>query len=194
MIMENIELTPEKSIQIISDAIAKCRKDIEKNGGTPLIVWGIIVVVFSVIVWLLLRKTGNPEWNFLWFGVPFIGWPLHSIIAKKNCTSGNNSFISSILGQIWIAYGIFATILSATFAFIAPGYIAYITAVLLGFAATITGMVLKNNFITAGGFITGIGCTIGLFYVQMYDATLFFAAAALLNLVIPGIMMNKQAK
>lgn len=190
--MENKEMTPEMSFKIISDAIAKSRKDIEKNGGTPLIAWGIIVVVFSFIIWMLLRKTGNPEWNFLWFSIPIAGWPVSSIITKKNSTSAGKSFINRILGQIWMSYGIFATVLAAAFAFINPMQIGYIIAVLLGYASTMTGLILKNNFITVGGFITGIGCTLGLFYVQVYDATLFFAVAAVLNLIVPGIMLNRK--
>lgn len=190
--MENKEMTPEMSFKIISDAIAKSRKDIEKNGGTPLIAWGIIVVVFSFIIWMLLRKTGNPEWNFLWFSIPIAGWPVNSIITKKNSTSAGKSFINRILGQIWMSYGIFATVLAAAFAFINPMQIGYIIAVLLGYASTMTGLILKNNFIIVGGFITGIGCTLGLFYVQVYDATLFFAVAAVLNLIVPGIMLNRK--
>ena len=57
-----------------------------------------------------------------------------------------------------------------------------------------TGIILKNNYITAGGLITGIGCTIALFFVERLDASLLFGVAALLNLIIPGFMMNKKAK
>ena len=64
---------------------------------------------------------------------------------------------------------------------------------LLGFSAAITGLVLKNRFITAGGFLTGLGCTIAMFYIQNWISPLFFAAGAVLNLIIPGVMMNKKA-
>ena len=191
--METNEMTPEQSLQVISDAIAKSRRDFEKNAGTPLILWGAVVMAFSVVVWVLLKMTGNVSWNFLWFGVPAVGWPLSAILLKGKCAKGGNSFISRSLGEIWIAYGVFATVLSAVFAFLHPEYIGYFTAILLGFASTITGLVLKNRFITVGGFITGLGCTIALFLVQKNDVTLFFAAAALLNLIIPGVMMNRKS-
>lgn len=186
-------MTPEQSLQVISDAIAKSRRDFEKNAGTPLVLWGCVVTLFSIVVWILLKVSGNVNWNFLWFGVPVVGWPLSSILLKGECTKGGNSFISRSLGQIWIAYGVFATVLSAVFAFLNPEFIGYFTAILLGFASTITGLVLKNRFITAGGFITGLGCTIAFFIVQKNDVTLFFAAAALLNLIIPGVMMNRKS-
>ncbi len=58
--METNEMTPERSLQIINDAIEKSRKDFEKNAGTPMIFWGSIVLLFSITVWILLMQTGNP--------------------------------------------------------------------------------------------------------------------------------------
>ena len=57
-----------------------------------------------------------------------------------------------------------------------------------------TGVILKNTYITIGGILTGIGCTIALFYIEKWDAALLFAVAAVLNLIIPGYIMNKKAK
>ena len=192
--METNEMTPERSLQIINDAIEKSRKDFEKNAGTPMIFWGSIVLLFSITVWILLMQTGNPAWNFLWFGIPVVGWVLFPIVLKGKCKSGGKSFISRSIGQIWLTYGIFATVLATVFAFIAPHLTGYLTVAMLGFAAAMTGFVLKNNYITAGGFITGIGCTIALFCFQNNFAPLWVAAASVLNLIVPGIMMNKKAE
>jgi hypothetical protein len=191
--METTELTPEKSLQIINDAIEKSRKDFEKDSGLPMILWGTVVLFFSLAVCIMINMTGNLNWNFLWFGIIVVGWPLSAILLKGKCKSGGKSFISHTIGQIWISYGIFATVLSAVFAFVAPQFTGYITAVLLGFAAAMTGLVLKNNYVTAGGFITGIGCTIALFFTAVEFTPLFFTIASILNLIVPGIMMNKKA-
>lgn len=191
--METNELTPEKSLQIINEAIEKSRKDFEKNSGSPMIIWGSVVLIFSIVVLLLLKMTGNLSWNFLWFGIPVLGWPLSSLLLKGKCRNGGKSFISNTIGQVWITYGIFATVLSVVFAFMAPQFTGYITAVLLGFSAVMTGLILKNGYITAGGFITGLGCTVALFFANNEIIPLFFALASILNLIIPGIMMNKRA-
>lgn len=190
--MEKNELTPEKSLQIINEAIDKSRKDFEKNAGTPMIFWGVIVLLFSLAVWMLLILTGKLEWNFLWFGIPVIGWPLYPMIVKGKCKSGGKSFISRSIGQIWLAYGIFATVLAGVFAFIAPHLTGYLTVALLGYAAVMTGFALKNNYITAGGFITGLGCTVALFFFEKEFSPLCVAVASILNLIVPGIMMNRR--
>ena len=61
---------------------------------------------------------------------------------------------------------------------------------LLGYGTAMTGMVLKNNYITAGGFITGIGCVAALFLLKTVDATAFFVVASIVSLILPGLMMN----
>lgn len=191
--METNEMTPVKSLQIINEAIEKSRRDFEQDAGTPMIVWGAVVLVFSLAVCIMWKLTGNLSWNFLWFGIPILGWPLSAFILKGKRRNGGKSFISRTMGQIWISYGIFATVLCTVFALMAPQFTGYITAALLGFAATMTGFILKNNFITIGGFITGIGCTIALFFTSIEFTPLFFTVASILNLIVPGIMMNKKA-
>ena len=185
-------MTPEQSLQVISDAIAKSRKDFERNAGTPMILWGTIVLVFSVVIWLLLRTTDNLLWNFLWFGIPLIGWPLSHIYLKDKEIKGARNFVNDTIGQIWIGYGIFALLTAGALSFIAAEYIGVITMTLLGYAAAMTGMVLKNRFITIGGFITGIGGVVALCMFRTCDVTLAFSVASVVSLILPGIMMNRN--
>ena len=190
--METNEMTPEQSLQVISDAIAKSRKDFERNAGTPMILWGAIVLVFSVVIWLLLRTTDNLLWNFLWFGIPLTGWPLSHIYLKDKEIKGARNFVNDTIGQIWIGYGIFALLTAGALSFIAAEYIGVITMTLLGYAAAMTGMVLKNRFITIGGFITGIGGVVALCMFRTCDVTLAFSVASVVSLILPGIMMNRN--
>ena len=80
--MESNELSPEKSLQIISDVIATSRRNFEKESGCKLLIWGIGVAVTSAIVYLLYLKTGNPAWNFLWFILPACSL-LQGMLTKK---------------------------------------------------------------------------------------------------------------
>ena len=192
--METNEMTPEKSLRIISDAIAKSRRDIERNSGTPMILWGTTVLAFSIAVWLVLRHTENPMWNFLWFGVPVAGWILSRFCIKDRCVKGVKNIINETIGNIWIGYGIFATSIALVLAFIAPQHIGAVMIALLGYGTFMTGMTLRNGGITAGGIITGIGGAAALLALETYDATLIFTAASIVSLIVPGIMMNLKAK
>lgn len=191
--METNEMTPEKSLRLISDAIARSRRDFEKNAGMPMILWGILVSVFSITVWALLTCTGNLYWNCLWFILPLVGWPLTVVLTKKTCVSGAKNFLNDILAKIWTVFGIFATALAVIFVFVAPQYIAHYIAVLIGFAAAMTGVVLKNRLFTVCGFITGIACPLAFFLMEGYESTLIYAGVALIDLLLPGIIMNRKA-
>lgn len=187
-------MTPEKSLQIISESIARSRRDFERNSGTPMIIWGIVVMTFSIIVWFLLRYTQNPAWNFLWFGVPVLGWPISHLCTKDKCAKGAKNIINETIGQIWMGFGIFATVIALILAFINPQQIGIIIISLLGYGTFMTGMTLRNGYITAGGIITGIGGSVAILLLKTYDASLIFTAASLVSLILPGIMMNRKAK
>lgn len=186
-------MTPEKSLQVISDAIAKSRRDFERSAGRPMVLWGIIVFVFSFMVWGLCAYSGKPAWNFLWFGVPVVGWPLTLLLVKNEKKSRAKNFVITTMAQVWTIYGIFATVLALALGFAgAPEYIACVITVLIGFAAAVTGILAKNHWITAGGIISGIGCTVALVLFKTNDMNLLFTVIALLNLILPGIMMNRN--
>ena len=145
--MKNNEMTPEQSLQIISEAIAKSRRDFEKNSGTPMIIWGVVVLVFSFIVWIPLRMSGNPLWNFLWFAVPVVGVIVSRFRLKRPEIKGARNFINETMGQVWIGYGIFATVIALVLAFVAPQHIGTIILSLLGYGTFMTGMLLSTGSI-----------------------------------------------
>lgn len=191
--MDTNEMTPEKSLQVISEAISRSRRDFEKNAGKPMILWGVIVMFFSFLTWGVFKLTGDPTWFYLWFGVPVVGYPLTLRLIKRDRKKTTKNFVNETLGQIWSIYGIFATVLSVTFCFIDPIYIPFAVAVLMGFATAASGLILKNRWIMAGGLLTGIACPIALALVNSADLNLMFAAVALVDLVIPGMMNCKNA-
>lgn len=190
--METNEMTPERSLQIISDAIARSRRDFEQNGGTPMILWGAVVFVFAFLTWGLVKMTGDNLWFLLWFGVPVVGVPLTSIVMGKDRPKPAKNFTTKIFVHVWTFYGIFAAALAIAFSFIAPEYIAFATAVLMGFATSIMGLILNNKWIMAGGLVTGIVCPILLCLVSSEELNLLFALIALVDLILPGVMMNRK--
>lgn len=203
--MEVNELNPEKSLQIISEAIRKSRREFEKNAGTPLIIWGISIFLISLLVWISWKTTDNPAWNFLWFST-IILWIVLSVIQKKkeqNVKSKN--FLGEVIGYVWISYGIFAVCLSAIFCVIMNAdtaisiyfmstFLVLLISVLLGFSAMITGLLVKNKCIVAAGLIYGLGVPVVVNFLKGADVTLIMSFASLICLLIPGIVLNLQSK
>lgn len=204
--METNELNPEKSLQIISDAIRKSRREFEKNAGTPLIIWGVSILLLSLLVWFAWKSTNNPAWNFLWFSTIII-WIVFSIIDKKKEKKVmTKNFLGEIIGYVWISYGIFAIGLSAVFCVIfntnsnleiyfSSVFLVLIIGILLGFSAMITGLLVKNKWIVIAGIINGLGTPIAVnFLFEGADITLLISIASLITLLIPGIILNLQSK
>lgn len=205
--METNELNPEKSLQIISEAIRKSRREFEKNAGTPLVIWGVAILLISLIVWFVWKSKDNPAWNFLWFST-IVLWILMSFIDKKKEKKVKvKNFLGEIIGYVWISYGIFAIGLSLVFCVISPIYVdspfsiketsyflTLFIGILLGFSALITGLLVKNKWIVTAGIINGLGTPIAFYFLNGADMTLLISIASIITLLIPGIILNLQSK
>ena len=203
--METNELNPEKSLQIISEAVRRSRREFEKNAGTPLIIWGMSILLLSLVVWFVWKSTGNPAWNFLWFSTIII-WIVFSIIDKKKEKKvKTKNFLGEIIGYVWISYGIFAIGLSAVFCVIfntnsnldiyfSSVSLVLIIGILLGFSAMITGLLVKNKWIVIAGVINGLGSPIAVNFLSGDADTLLISIASLITLLIPGIILNLQSR
>ncbi len=202
-------LTPEESLAIISRNIEQSRKDMIRNGGTPMLIWGVLVLVFSLGIYLLWSQTYNPQWNYLWFAMAAIGYMICAFIPGKKKPKVEG-VISVVLSKVWLAFGILALatpsitliiftfikdiIPSAIFSGTVFFPITLITIALLGLATSITGFILKNGWIAAAGIICG---TIGAAFAIAFNGpeqTLLLTGVSIIGLIIPGIMLNIQSK
>lgn len=196
------ELTAERSLEIIKKQIELSRMSTEKNAGIPMIMWGSLVCITALIVWYLWGTTGNAAWNCLWFIMAFIGWGCTIWMNKKEKKSGvPNTLISTMMNKIWLSFGIFASILPIFIYVLAPLFLGKLgigcsytplVILLLGIATTITGLILKNNWITTGGIIGGLaGFVLAIQYVGPNEM-LVMAFVGIITLLIPGIMVNRR--
>ena len=187
----NNEMTPKQSLNIISDAIMKSRKEFEKNSAAPLILWGSATIITAIGVGLLWGNTSNPHWNLLWFAYAPIVYLIQKFCLKSEVFA-SKSFISDVLGYIWMCFGIFA-VSTGVIGILLGGQTSITAAILLlmGMAAAISGMVVKNIWMTIGGNISGPGLVFAMKYVEYEaDVMLLLAAAALLCLLLPGLYLK----
>lgn len=198
------EMTPEQSLELIRHTIEQNRRNMERNAGVPMIFWGILTTVFAIAIAFLWKYCGGPIWNLLWFLMTIIGFLVeHTIL--KNRGEKSNSFLGFVISKIWITFAIFALsmpvilfllnliIVDPTPETTVIFPIAAIIILLLGVAATITGLVLKNCCITIASIISGLlGFAFALIMVSSAFQMCIIAVIAVLVLVIPGIIMNSK--
>ena len=106
--METGNLSTEKSLQIIKETIERSRNTIARNSGKPLVLWGSLVALTSLVIWVLWSSTGKPVWNLLWFAMSAIGLVITNIITK-NREKVPESEVSRTLGVVWMWFGIITT-------------------------------------------------------------------------------------
>lgn len=204
--MEN-NLSAENSLRIIAETIERSRRTITKNSGKPLILWGVLVALFSLIIWGLWTKTGSPIWNFLWFAMSAIGFVCMKTLFR-NREKVPETEVSRMLGKIWMWFGIFAT------GFFALVWVAWgirsltgvegtlsvdltlIILLMMGLGGTLSGAVLGNKVVTASSLIATTFAALFLMVMPTGSPLriLSFAILGVFALIVHGIILQKQGR
>ena len=189
---QNKEMTAQESLQLISESLNKSRNDILRSSAKYFVLWGILLTATSLAIYLLWRFTGKPQWNFLWFAMPVIGYPLAALVGKSNAPIPQNE-VSKMLGGVWSVFGAFSLALSAIAVFVVPMHVTLIIVIILGLAECISGVMLKNWPIIIAGFLLGVGGAFFALLVKSEAQILIFTLGGVL-LLVNGIIMKLQYK
>ena len=199
-------MTAQESLNLISETMNNSRKEIVRNSGKYCVLWGVLLTVFSLLVYFLWKTTGKVAWNNLWFALPIIGYPLSIWAKNKEKDSRAENFISRINGGIWGTFGVFACSVALFSVLYSQFFDSPLTTIVLGvtlspqivllfgMAETISGITLKNWTIKIAGWITGIG-GLAIFYIAQVGAEqmLIFTFAGIV-LTATGLIVKHQYK
>ena len=204
--MEN-NFSAENSLRLIAETIERSRRTIAKNSGKPLILWGSLVALTAVMIYILWSMTGSPAWNFLWFAMTVVGAVCMRTLMRDR-EKVPDTEISRTLGKIWMWFGIFST---GFFALVWAAWgircamgidgplkvdLTLVILLLMGLCGTLSGAVLKFKPITVSSVVaTALSV---LFLMVMPDASpvriLTFVILGVFALIVPGIILQKQVK
>ena len=208
---QNKEMTAEESLSLISETLNSSRKEITHRSGKYYILWGALLTVFSLIIYLLWKLTDKPAWNCLWFAMPVIGFLLARLMSRKDSETHVQNDVSRITQGIWSAFGIFASVVAVftiAYSYVGDGAdlgrsiraivsLASLTAdivLLFGLAESICGVALKNWAMKIAGFVTGIG-GLAIYYITgAAEEQMFIFTFAGLVLVATGVIVKCQYK
>ena len=204
--MEN-NFSAENSLRLIAETIDRSRRTIARNSGKPLILWGTLVALTSLIIWALWSKTGSAVWNFLWFAMTAIGFVCMRFLTR-NSEKVPETEVSRMLGKIWMWFGIFSTgffvLVWAAFGIrCAIGIegsmsvdLTLIIVLLMGFCGTLSGTVLKSKPITISSVVATVLSVLFLMVMSGDSALriLTFVILGVFALSVPGIILQKQTK
>ena len=81
--MEERPLSEKESLELITRMIKNTHQKLEEGNGIPFLVWGYTSVIVSLLVWYMLTSTQDYHWNFLWFLIPLVGFPVQLFLQRK---------------------------------------------------------------------------------------------------------------
>ena len=143
-------------------------------------------------IFLLWHFTGKPQWNFLWFAMPVVGFPVAALMGNYKSSVPQNE-VSKMLGGVWSVYGAFALSLSAVAVFMVPMNVTLIIVIILGLAECMSGVLLKNWPVIICGFLLGVGGAVFAMLVKSDAQLLIFTMGGIL-LLVTGLIMKLQYK
>ncbi len=204
--MEN-NFSVENSLRLITETIERSRSIIVKNAGKPLIVWGFLVSLTSVIIYFLWKYAGGPVWNFLWFAMTAVGM-LCMYFMERNREKAPQSEIGRILGKIWMWFGIFATGFYAVLWIVACiRYAAHMDGVvgvdmtmiilmMMGLCGAISGSVMNQKAVSASSVIATALAVIYLLLLPDGSPAqiLTFLILGVFALIIPGVILQRKTR
>ena len=189
---QNNEMSAQQSLQIITETFNKSRKGILRNSAKYFLLWGALLTAISLVIYLLWHLTGKPQWNFLWFAMPAIGYPLAMLMGKYDVAVPQNE-VSKMLTGVWRVFGVFAITLSVLAICLVPMNVSLIIVILLGLAECMSGVLLKNWPIIICGFLLGVCGAVVAMLVKSEAQLLIFTLGGVL-LLVTGCIMKLQNK
>ena len=187
--MEERKMTEKESLELISQMITKSRVRLERQAGWPLVLWGVAAALMGIAVWAGVKFTGNAAWYTLWF-LLLIVFPIHWIWAKRH-TENVRDYVTETVGWVWFVFGASCMVFAALYALgVTSLPINVCITLLLGFATTVTGMMLKRWLVMVLGVLT-ICLFVPLMAVVVsgVDTILLSAGIVVLDIMLPGIIM-----
>ena len=217
---ENMELTAERSLEIITEQLEKSRRAVSKDTGEWLFVTGLIAMIISVIVASANLLSWTPLFHLLWFAFPLVLWLVMKFI-KRNRVPVPESFVGTLVKKTWYTILAFALVYSVIAVVwnrclqVYEGYEVFLRAgmhitptviTLLAVAVSITGLILKKSSLVWFGLLSFVILKCGLLSLilgRLLSPTVwaklsfiqpceFIFLFALVGLMLPGLMLKKQ--
>ena len=189
--METDKLSPEKSLELITQVITQARNKFEENGFIYMF-WGILIAITSISQFILLK---NEYYNISWY--PYLLMPIGAIYStiyysKKKGKSKLN-LISKMVSTLWIVLSINMMILGFLFGNNLKENLIPIILILLSIGTIVSGTSIKSKLLIYSGVFIAFSAFSG-FYIERIYQPLLMGVVSIIAIFIPGIILMMQHK
>ena len=107
---ENMNMSAEHSLKIITEQIERNRKAVSKDVGESLYMAGICTMTMAIVVAIVngtaMKYGFSGVGHLLWFLLPLIIWGVEKYRHKDRPATPPN-IISTLVAKTWVTFGIF---------------------------------------------------------------------------------------
>ncbi len=210
--MDDKKITPQESMGIITDMIAKTRAQLTRGAGNMLLFWGYLCVTVALLSYLYapLKYLAGIDIPFspqlIWWLIPIIGIPYTLYARKRNALLRNvSTYTDRLTASLWnyvLWLALAAFVVGALF--LISGYRVWNIMMLfaffvVGMAVSVQGMIIREKCmmiggafsVISGGFIVAgvIAGDLGLWGL----ASPLFIISFIVMMIIPGYVLNRKA-
>jgi len=188
--METPNLTPEKSLEIITQVINEARTKLEENGFI-YVFWGVLTAIASISQFILLKNEYYDINYYPYFLMPLGGIYTGYYFYRKGKTKPNQ--IGKIVGVAWVTISLNIMILAFAFSYILQEHLTPIILILLGIGLFISGGAIKSRLIIVSGILINISGYI-CFNLKWINHSLLMCIVSVIAILIPGIILMIEHK
>ena len=189
--MKTDKLSPEKSLELITQVITQARNKFEENGFIYMF-WGVLIAITSISQFVLLK---NEYYNINWY--PYLLMPIGSIYStiyfSKKKRKNKQNLISKIVSALWIVLSINMMILGFLFGNNLKENLIPIILILLSIGTIVSGTSIKSKLLLYSGIFIGFSAFLG-FYLEWIYQPLLMGVVSIITILIPGIILMVQHK
>ena len=186
------------ALEVIARTRGKVDMDSNPTGDPIFVLWGSLTAFFYILEFVFMRL-GFSWAIWLWAGVPVVGLPLMAVILRRSHLRDHRRTRGS---KLVLDYWIFAACAIGLGGFIFGFFDIYevvenpMICLLIGIGCFLTGEVMRFRPKIICGLI-GAAIGIGSFLLQdglWVWQPLVVALAAIVSLLLPGLLFNKSVK
>jgi len=185
------ELSPEKSLELITQVINEARSKFEENGFIYMF-WGALITIASISQFILLK---NEYYGISWY--PYLLMPIGAIYStiyySKKKRKSKENLISRVVSALWIVLSINMIILGFLFGNNLKENLIPIILILLSIGTIVSGTSIKSKLQLYSGIFMGLSAFLG-FYLEWIYQPLLMGVVSIVAILIPGIVLMAQHK
>lgn len=190
--MEEKDFSYEDSIRLIDGMIKKAKRSYVTK-GTASIIWGILIVICSLVTWAQLQFSfdiGFDIWLLIFLAIiPQVYFSIKDKKQRKFVSLEENS-----ISFVWLAFGISIFIMSFYNSRYGSNESSTLFMILYGIPTFVTGGMVKFKPMILGGIICWVLSIVSVYTPANIDM-LLMACCGLFAWLIPGIILwNRYQK